>query len=148
MNWDLAHLWPALAGIISAVGTIVIARWQEQGKNQVFMTQKVDEIVDERVSELKAERDRLQAEIERFYEIREKLTEQLIQNRERIKSLENNYHELQLQRNQAMTRMRHEITEYGRRYTILLTENTQFRLQLGMEPHPWAEKQQQRKGRE
>lgn len=146
MNWDL--LWPALAGIISAVGTIFIAKWQEEGKNQIFMTQKVDEIVDERVSELKTERDRLQAEIERFYEIREKLTEQLIQNRERIKSLENNYHELQLQRNQAITRMRHEIGEYGKRYTTLLAENTQLRIQLGMEPHPWAVKDNQTRARE
>lgn len=139
----LNTLAPVLSGIIGAIGAILIARWQEEGKSQVFLTEKVDEIVDERVSELRAERDQLRAEMQQAWQERNQLSLQLLSLREEIAVLRNKQKELELHRQQAITRMRHEIKAYSERYLILLTENTELRLKLGMGPHPWADRSRQ-----
>lgn len=132
MNAIWLALIPALGGIIGAVGTIMIARWQQKGQSQVFLTQKVDEIIDERVSEMKADRDNFKTQLEQAWQERNQLSVEQMKMRETVASLKTKIQDIELHRAQALTRMRHEVNAIGRKNTVLLAKNAELETQLNL----------------
>lgn len=140
MSAILTALIASSAAIVSAVGTILVSRQQEKHKQQVFLTEKVDEIIDERVSELRADRDRLKIEADHGWQERNRLSLEVLALQQEMAVLKTKLHEIELHRAQAITRMRHEVRIYSERYMVLLTENAELRTKLGMPPHEWDKK--------
>lgn len=123
-------LIPALAGIIGAIGTILIARWTQQGQQKVFLTEKVDEIVDERVAELRADRDAVRAELRVGEEERQRLFEGQFKLREANAILKSKITEIQLHREQAINRMRRELSAFQDKNTALFAKNAEMEAQI------------------
>lgn len=132
-------LIPALSGIIAAVGTIVIAGWQHKGQQQqqqnqqqVFLTQKIDEIVDERVAEIRADRDEVKAQLRRADKERQRLFDEQMALKESNAILKAKMNEIQLHREQAINRMRAEVAEFSKKNTLLMAKNIELESQLAL----------------
>ncbi len=132
-------LIPALSGIIGAVGTIIIARWQHQGQQQqhqnqqqIFLTQKIDEIVDERVAEIRADRDEVKQQLRRADKERQRLFDEQMGLKESNAILKAKMNEIQLHREQAINRMRAEVAEYNKKNTLLMAKNIELEAQLAL----------------
>jgi FtsZ-binding cell division protein ZapB len=128
---------PALASIITASGTILTFRWQEESKrkkdereNQITLWNKVDEIVDERVRELREDRDRIKKEADQAYQDRNRLSTEVLQMQREIAILKSKQQESELHKQQAMTRMRHEVGVFSSRNTALTAENSELKTQV------------------
>src|SRR6478672_7735201 len=120
---------PALASIITATGTIFTLRWQEETKrkqhereNQITIWNKVDEIVDERVAEIRADRDEVKAQLKEGERERRRLAEDQAKLKEANAILKSQISEIQLHREQAINRMRQELGSLNEKNTILLAE--------------------------
>ena len=134
----------AAAGIVGAFGTIVIARWQEDtkrqseaGKNKLDLMAKLDEMVDERVAEIRADRDQLKREVEEAKKDREQakkernqIGEELFAMHREIAVLKAENEEIKLHRTQALNRMRDEVNEFNRRNMALTGENAELKTQV------------------
>jgi chromosome segregation ATPase len=130
---------PALASIITATGTIFTLRWQEETKrkqhereNQITIWNKVDEIVDERVAEIRADRDEVKAQLKEGERERRRLAEDQAKLKEANAILKSQISEIQLHREQAINRMRQELGSLHEKNTILLAEKVELQTQLGL----------------
>jgi|GEM_PF-5120324 len=130
---------PALASIITATGTIFTLRWQEETKrkqhereNQITIWNKVDEIVDERVAEIRADRDEVKAQLKEGERERRRLAEDQAKLKEANAILKSQISEIQLHREQAINRMRQELGSLHEKNTILLAEKAELQTQLGL----------------
>lgn len=123
---------PAASGIIAAIGTILIARWTQEGQQKVFLTEKVDEIVDERVAELKADRDAIKTELKLAEQERHKLFSEQGKLRESNALLRSKISEIQLHREQAINRMRRELSASIQKNTVLLAKCSELETQLNL----------------
>ena len=130
---------PALAGIISAAGTILTIRWQEETKrkkdereNQITIWNKVDEIVDERVDEIRADRDEMKLQLRQGEKERKRLAEDQAKLKEGNAILKSQISEIQLHREQAINRMRHEVNSLVEKHTILLAEKAELQIQVDL----------------
>nr|WP_290226319.1 hypothetical protein [Trichocoleus desertorum] len=128
---------PALAGIITAGGTILTFRWQEETKrkkdereNQVTLINKVDELVDERMAESRADRNEMKTQLRQAEKERRKLAEEQATLKEANAILKSQISEIQLHREQAINRMRQEVNVLFDKKTVLTAENAELRTQL------------------
>jgi len=147
-GWNMAStvevIAGAAAGIITALGTVIVARWQEEskrqseaGKNKLDLLAKVDEMVDERVAELRADRDQLKSEAEEARRDREaakkernQIADELFTMQREIAVLKAENEEVKLHRTQAINRMREELNEFNRRNMALTGENAELKTQV------------------
>lgn len=132
MNTVLVTLISAGAAIIGAIGTILIARWQHEGNQRVFMTQKIDEIVDERVAEMRADRDEFKKQLQVGEEERRRLFQNQSSLREANALLKSKINEIQLQREQAINRMRRELNHALEKNTVLFAKNAELETQISL----------------
>jgi chromosome segregation ATPase len=128
---------PVAASVITAFGTILTFRWQEESKrkkddreNQLTIWSKVDEIVDERVKELRSDRDQLKKEAEEAKKERNQVSSELYALQREVAVLKSENEEIKLHRTQSINRMRQELNEFGRRNTALTAENAEMKTQL------------------
>lgn len=128
---------PVAASIITAVGTILTFRWQEESKrkkderdNQMNIWKMVDEVVDERVAELRADRDQQKKEAEEAKKERNQIASELFGLHREVAVLKAENEEIKLHRTQAINRMREELNEFGRRNMALTAENAELKTQL------------------
>lgn len=133
----LEVLVPALASIITAAGTILTFRWQEETKrkkdereNQITIWNKVDEIVDERVAEIRADRDEVKAQLKTGEKERRRLAEEQSKLKEGNAILKSQISEIQLHREQAINRMRQEVNVLADKKAVLTAENAELRTQV------------------
>jgi chromosome segregation ATPase len=128
---------PVAASVITAIGTILTFRWQEESKrkkderdNQITIWNMVDEVVDERVAELRADRDQQKKEAEEARRERNQIASELFGLHREVAVLKAENEEIKLHRTQAINRMREELNEFGRRNMGLTAENSELKTQL------------------
>lgn len=128
---------PALASIITAAGTIFTFRWQEETKrkkdereNQITLIHKVDELVDERMAESRADRNEMKAQLRQAEKERRKLAEEQANFKQENAILKSQISEIQLHREQAINRMRQEVNSLFNKNAILTAENAELRTQV------------------
>jgi chromosome segregation ATPase len=133
----LEVILPAVSSIITAAGTIITLRWQEETKrkqhereNQITMLDKVDELVDERLAESRADRAEMKGQLRQAEKERKRLAEEQISLKEANAVLRSQISEIQLHREQAINRMRQELNALGDKNTVLLAQNVELETQL------------------
>lgn len=130
---------PVAASVITALGTIVTFRWQEETKRkqhdrdtQLLLWQKVDEVVDERVAEIRKDRDEVKKQLRKGQEERERLFSEQSGLKESNAILKSTISDLQLQREQAINRMRRELNSALEKNTVLFARNADLEAQILM----------------